>query len=85
MHVDKVLRGYGPGPLGYYAWNTVDGRMPPLPAYGGPPTALPQTGPYWVARVVLSIALLAYGLRMMARELTKPDEPVEIVGDAMDL
>ena len=45
---------------------------------------LTQTGPYWVARVVLSIVLLAFGLRMMAKELTKPDGPIEIVGDAIE-
>jgi len=82
-HVDKVLRGYGPGPFGYYVWNAIDGRMPPLPAYGGKPIMLTQTGLYWIARVVLSIALLAVGLRMMAKELAKPDEPVEIVEDAI--
>jgi hypothetical protein len=83
-HVDKVLRGYGRGPLGYYVWNAVDGKMPPLAPYGGTPIRLTQTGPYWIARVVLSIVLLAFGLRMMAKELTKPDEPIEIVGDAID-
>jgi hypothetical protein len=82
-HVDKVLRRYGPGPLGYYIWNAIDGKMPPLEPYGGKPIMLTQTGPYWIARVVLSIVLLVVGLRMMAMDLTKPDVPVEIVEDAV--
>ncbi len=83
-HVDAVLRRYGPGPIGYYAWNAVDGVMPPLAPYGGNPIVLTQTGLFWVTRVVLSIVLLTLGLRMMAKELAKPDEPVEIVGDAVE-
>lgn len=83
-HVDQVLRRHGPTPFGYYVWNAIDGRMPPLQPYGGEPFSLSQTGPYWIARVVLSIALLAIGLRMMSKDLAKRDEPVEIVGDAIE-
>ncbi len=82
VHVDQTLAEHGPGPIGYYVWNATDGKVSPLPQYGGGSTVLPQRGAYWVTRVVLSMVLLTLGMRMGVKELTTPDEPVEIVEDA---
>lgn len=80
-HVHKVLSGYGPGPIGYLVWNAVDGRMPPMPQYGGSPVALPQRQLYWILRIVASAVLLAYGLRLQVKDLARPEEPPAPAGE----
>lgn len=74
-HVKAVLRQYGPGPIGYLVWNATDGQMPPMKKYGGASLALPQRQLFWIVRVVASIVLLGFGLRLQVKELTKPEEP----------
>ncbi len=82
-HVQQSLRKYGPGPIGYWAWAATDGKVPPMARYTGKESiALPQRRAFYVMRVVVSIVLLWYGLRIMVKDLAKPDEPVEIVEDA---
>jgi hypothetical protein len=74
-HVRQSLRKHGPGPLGYLAWAATDGRLPPMTRYTGKAgLVLPQRQAFYILRVVLSITLLWYGLRLMAKDLSRPDE-----------
>lgn len=80
-HVQGVLREYGPGPVGYLVWNAMDGQMPPMARYGGRTMMLDQRRAYWIVRIVLSIVLLGFGLRLQVKELAKPEE-ADRKGDA---
>ena len=83
-HVQQSLREYGPGPIGYLVWAATDGQVPPMPQYTGKEgLPLPQRRAFYVMRVVVSIVLLWYGLRIMAKDLAKPDEPEEIAEDTV--
>lgn len=83
-HVRRSLRRYGPGPVGYWIWAATDGRLPPMEQYTGKQSIdLRQRQAFYVLRVVASVVLLWYGLRLMAKDLAKPDEPVEIVEEAV--
>lgn len=83
-HVRQSLRRYGPGPLGYWIWAATNGQVPPMEQYTGTRTiTLPQNKAYYVLRVVFSVVLLGYGLRIMVKDLAKVDEPVEIAEDAL--
>lgn len=73
-HVKSVMREYGPGPIGYFVWNAVDGVMPPLPGYGGQKIALTQLQLFWIVRIVASVGLLGYGLHLQLKDLSKPLE-----------
>lgn len=76
-HVYGVLASYGPGPIGYWAWVLADGTMAPMAPYGDEATLmkLPQRQGVWLVRVLASLLLLTYGLRLQAKELTRPEEP----------
>jgi hypothetical protein len=79
-HVRRSLRRYGPGPVGYWIWAATDGRLPPMEPYTGKESIeLRQRQAFYVLRVIASVVLLWYGLRLMAKDLARPDEPVEIV------
>jgi hypothetical protein len=84
-HVRRSLRQYGPGPVGYWIWAATDGRLPPMGPYTGKESIeLRQRQAFYVLRVVASVVLLWYGLRLMAKDLARADEPVEIVEEAVD-
>jgi hypothetical protein len=83
-HVQRSLRRYGPGPVGYWIWAATDGRLPPMEPYTGKESIeLRQRQAFYVLRVVASVVLLWYGLRLMAKDLAKPDQPVEIAHDGV--